>query len=56
MNKFNITTLPEDIDKNKWDEFILNHPNGNFYNSKEYYYSLKESKYYDAIVFACFDH
>ena len=55
MDNLKILTLVNKIDEKKWDEFILNHPKGNFFYSKNYYFSLKDSAYYDSIVCACID-
>ena len=35
MNEIKIITKAEEVDKNKWDEFVFNHPKGNFFFSKE---------------------
>ena len=42
----------KDIDTRMWDEFVTTHPKGNFFYSKEFYYSLKGSDYYDAVFAA----
>lgn len=33
MNEMKVITSVEEIDKEKWDEFVFNHPNGNFFQT-----------------------
>lgn len=52
---YELITDPAGINSCKWHEFISNHPRGNFFQTREFYNSLKASKYYDAIVIALQD-
>ncbi len=49
-----ITTVKE-INAGMWDEFVLSHPNGNFFYTREFYNSLKDSTSYDAEFVASFE-
>lgn len=47
--------ITESLDRLQWSEFVLNHPNGNIYQTPEMYDIFKSTKYYEPIVIAALD-
>ena len=43
---YKIITDPEFIKRSDWDRFILNHPNGNIFQSSYYYYAIAKVDLY----------
>ena len=37
MNDYSVITNGNNIDKNKWSEFVYNHPHGNIFQTPEMY-------------------
>lgn len=52
---FKVITSFKEIDKDKWNSFVLAHAKGSVFFSYEYFLSLKECTHYDAVVAACID-
>jgi serine/alanine adding enzyme len=54
-NHLKIITDPTKINRDSWDEFILNHKDGNIFQSSKYYDSLLNTELYNPLFIACTD-
>ena len=52
---YKIITDPEFIKRSDWDRFILNHPNGNIFQSSYYYYAIAKVDLYTPFFFCVID-
>lgn len=52
MNNYDIITTANKIDKNKWSEFVFNHPHGNIFQTPEMYKVYQNTQKYEPIFLA----
>ena len=52
MNNCTIISDSNNIDKNKWSEFVFNHPNGNIFQTPEMYEVYQNTKNYEPVFLA----
>ena len=49
MNNYAVITNVSNIDKNKWSEFVYNHPNGNIFQTPDMYEVYQNTKNYEPV-------
>lgn len=52
---YKIISNPDKTDRKDWDDFILRHPEGNIFQSSEYYDAIVSTRMYKPVFISCID-
>jgi len=50
MNKYSIVSELKDININDWEEFVINHPHGNIFQTSNFYQVYQQTKNHDPLI------
>ncbi|MGK9369474.1 hypothetical protein ACSSWA_11290 [Melioribacter sp. Ez-97] len=55
MKTLNLVNSPDEVDKQTWSDFVLNHPYGNAFQTPEMYEAYRNTPNYEPIFVVAVD-